>query len=275
MENLLIPYEARTNVGRGKALVLAPHPDDEVFGCGGAIMRHVEVGDPVRVIVVTDGGWQEDAGSETKEYVRRRQDECRNAAQVLGYGVPEFWGLADRHLCCNEKLVSRIGTAIADFTPAFVYAPSLYEIHPDHRALAMAAIEAVRRAGVILVMYEIGAPFRPNCLLDITNLRERKRQAMYCFKTQLVQNDYVALVEALNRFRTYTLPAGVEAAEAYWLLDGKTLPGNAAELYSLEAEEQRRYGSCLTEQRHDMAKFSQHMLQVCGGLSNMFAKRMS
>jgi len=36
--------------GEGVALVLAPHPDDEVFGCGRAIMRHVEVGDPVHVI---------------------------------------------------------------------------------------------------------------------------------------------------------------------------------------------------------------------------------
>ncbi|MGK0657973.1 PIG-L deacetylase family protein, partial [Methylococcus sp. S2T] len=32
------------------AIVFAPHPDDEVFGCGGAIMLHVSNGDPVRVV---------------------------------------------------------------------------------------------------------------------------------------------------------------------------------------------------------------------------------
>ena len=120
MENLLIPYEARRNMGRSNVLVFAPHPDDEVFGCGGAIMRHVEAGDPVRVVIVTDGGWQEDVGSEIKVYVRQRQDECRNAAQVLGYGVPEFWSMADRHLCCDETLVRRIGAAIANYSATFV-----------------------------------------------------------------------------------------------------------------------------------------------------------
>ena len=54
-ESELIPYHAVGEVGQGSALVLAPHPDDEVLGCAGAILRHVARGDPVRVIILTDG----------------------------------------------------------------------------------------------------------------------------------------------------------------------------------------------------------------------------
>ena len=55
MEMQLIPYESVRKIEGTRILVLAPHPDDEVFGCAGAIMRHVAAGDSVRVAVVTDG----------------------------------------------------------------------------------------------------------------------------------------------------------------------------------------------------------------------------
>ena len=54
MENLLVPNQATVEIPCARILVLAPHPDDEVFGCGGAIMRHVDRGKPVQVIVVSD-----------------------------------------------------------------------------------------------------------------------------------------------------------------------------------------------------------------------------
>ncbi|MCH2105723.1 MAG: PIG-L family deacetylase, partial [Planctomycetes bacterium] len=40
---------------RGRVLVIAPHADDEVLGCGGTLTRHIERGDEVEVLVLTDG----------------------------------------------------------------------------------------------------------------------------------------------------------------------------------------------------------------------------
>jgi LmbE family N-acetylglucosaminyl deacetylase len=166
------------------ALVLAPHPDDEVFGCGGVIMRHVEAGDPVHVIIVSDGGFQDImSGVDKTVYVQRRQEESVNAGRILGYGTPLFWGLADRDIEYGEKLVRKIISAIDSTGAALVYAPSIFEVHPDHRALGMTAIEAVRRSNEArqIAMYEVGVPLRPNVLLDITDLIERKQAAMACF----------------------------------------------------------------------------------------------
>ena len=49
------PLLAPDHLVRGKALVLAPHPDDEVIGCGGAILAHNDAGAEVVVALITDG----------------------------------------------------------------------------------------------------------------------------------------------------------------------------------------------------------------------------
>ena len=217
MESDLIPYAASASLPAQSALVLAPHPDDEVFGCGGAIASHVRLGVPVCVVVLTDGA---KFGDESE-----RANESRAAAKVLGYGEPEFWNLPDRGLRYSDRLVQRIADLITRTGTDLVYAPSPWEIHPDHRQASGLAIEAVRRVRypVRLAFYEIGVPLRPNILLDITTYLGAKEAAMRCFRSQLAQQDYVAHIQALNLYRTYTLPCGVLAAEAYWVVTADEL----------------------------------------------------
>lgn len=213
----LVPYSACTSLPARAALVLAPHPDDEVFGCGGAIAQHISAGVAVNVVVLTDGALYGDPGV--------RQSECLAAATILGYGEPEFWNLPDRGLRCDELLVQRLVKTIARLNADLVYAPSPWEVHPDHRQAYMLAVEAVRRSaqGTRLALYEVAAPLRPNRLLDISDLVETKQQAMRCFESQLKQQDYAAHLEALNRYRTYTLGVHVRSAEAYWLVSPQEL----------------------------------------------------
>ena len=40
---------------RKKILVVAAHPDDELLGCGGAILYHLNRGDKIRIIIVAEG----------------------------------------------------------------------------------------------------------------------------------------------------------------------------------------------------------------------------
>ena len=192
--------------------MLAPHPDDEVFGCGGAIASHVRMGIPVGVVILTDGALFGNASIRT--------GECLAAANVLGYGQPDFWRLPDRGLRYSEELVQRIVDRIEASGIDLVYAPSPWEVHPDHRQTALLALEAVRRVGqpVRLAFYEVGVPLRPNVLLDITASLDAKQDAMRCFESQLAQQDYVQQIQALNQYRTYTLPRDVRAAEAFWVL---------------------------------------------------------
>ena len=207
----MVPYDACSVVPGKAVLVLAPHPDDEVFGCGGAIAKHVESGHPVCVVILTDGALYADSDL--------RQRESVAAAQLLGYGMPEFWGFPDGELRYSDELAQRLADRIAQCGADLVYAPSPWENHPDHRQTQLLATEAVRRSApnVRLAFYEVGAALRPNVLLDITTVLDTKEAAMRCFASQLVHQNYLGHIQALNFYRTYTLGPDVKSAEAFWL----------------------------------------------------------
>ncbi|MEE8429196.1 MAG: PIG-L family deacetylase [Gammaproteobacteria bacterium] len=236
MQESPVPNKADKRIGGKRALVFAAHPDDEVFGCAGAIMRHVQDGDNVQVIIVTDGAYPVKDSIDPQSYRKTRQQESIAAAWVLGYGLPDFWGLPDQGVEYGEVLVERMVEAIFASDADTIYTPSVYEAHSDHRVVALSAMEAVRRCerNVELLMYEVGVPLRPNTLLDITSLMDRKSEAMACFKSQLRYQSYDEQITALNRFRTYTLPAQIQSAEAYRKVTALELANNPLLAYGLE-----------------------------------------
>ena len=218
VENTLTPFTASLCIDASSVLVLAPHPDDEVFGCGGAIASHLRAGTPVQVVVLTNG----DKGGDSV----RRREESRAAGKVLGYGEPVFWELADRNLQWSEALQQRVCDQLTAHKVDLLYAPSPWELHPDHRHTALLAIQAVRRLhqpGLRIAFYEISSPLRANVLLDVTQSVEVKTRAMGCFTSQLAQQDYADHVLALNRYRTYTLPRATQYAEAFSVHDNASL----------------------------------------------------
>lgn len=218
MESDLVPYTAAREIPAKQVLVLAPHPDDEVFGCGGAIVSHLNHGSAVHVIILTEGDCHGDSSI--------REKESQSAAAVLGYGAPEFWKEKDRGLMADERLIARLAETIRAKHIDLLYAPSPWEVHPDHRQTCLLAIEAVQRIDghFRIAFYEVGAPLRPNILLNITPQLALKEQAMACFASQMQHQAYSEHISALNRYRTYTLPADIQAAEAFLLLNADELP---------------------------------------------------
>ncbi len=206
-------------------------------------MRHIEQGAVVHVIIVSDGayGISED---QTAAYISQRQQESIDAGRILGYGSPVFWRYRDRQIRYDEKLIQEVSAAIRETDADLVYAPSVLEMHPDHRMLAMAVIEAVRRIGkhIRILLYEIGVPLHPNLLLDITGLMPRKNAAMECFVSQNEKQRYDLHIASLNRYRTYTLPAHVTAAEAFNLIPAEELANDPLKLYRSEHSRQKAMG---------------------------------
>ena len=172
---------------RGKVLVLAPHPDDETIGCGGAIVFHRRRGDPVVVVFATDG----ERGDPKGRYrgrglaaVRRR--EARAAAKVLGVSRLEFWHFPDLGLARENELGPRLALLLKRERPDLVYRPALSDPHPDHRALDRAFRKASAAVpGVRDLAYEIYGGSKPGWFLDITPFFPEKIRALRASRSQL------------------------------------------------------------------------------------------
>lgn len=232
-ERELIPYEASV-FESARALVLAPHADDEVFGCGAALASLRDRGIPVHVWVASDG-----AGDEPDRESRRKIEELRAAESVralseLGGAALHRGGFPDRGLLERVgELADALTLLLARIGPDLVFAPSPVEVHPDHRGVAEALLAVGRRpatdpGAVVLsqariAFYEISQPIRPNFLLDATPFRERKDRAMEAYASQISGKPYPDLVRGLNSYRRMTLGPDATAAEAYFVLPGNLL----------------------------------------------------
>lgn len=268
LEHFYTPYEAVERLEGHVIAVLAPHPDDEVFGCGGLLHALAEAGADIRVAIITDGAEQ---GVEEETVTVRQQESCA-AANVLGYSAPTFLGFSDGQLLEDSELQVKVSQWLKSQSPDLVLAPSIWEMHRDHRAVAFAALESmeVLSADAHLAMYEIGVPLKPNTLVDITAHADVKASAMACFASQLAVQEYDKHIQGLNRFRAYTLGMSVKAAEAYCVLtqdEAQTLAkGETPEQINvvlLEAEKQVR---ALREERNvyqaDLVKAQRDLLSV-------------
>ncbi len=216
LETFFTPYHAIDSLPGKTVAVLAPHADDEVFGCGGTLAALVERGADVKVLVISDGENHGDSDVSSSE----RSLESIRAAEILGYSAPMFWTLRDSKLSDEKTLLDQVKKWLFEIQADLLIAPSLWEMHRDHRAVAIVALRAmeVLPTHAKLAMYEVGVPLTPNALIDITAHASKKMSAMECFNSQLAMQSYAQQIDGLNTFRTYTLAKTVERAEAFKLL---------------------------------------------------------
>lgn len=205
---------------RGTVLVVAPHPDDETIGCGGAILLHKARGDRVVVVQVTGGeaGDPNALQGDATALVATRRREARAAGERLGVDETRTLAFADGKVAPDEALVAALVAEIDRACPAIVYAPSLLECHPDHLATGLATARALRRSPLIvrLLGYEVNHPTLASFLLDITPFIDAKRDALACFESQQRYNDLVGKRLGLAYARTINIDLrGIEYVEAF------------------------------------------------------------
>lgn len=136
-------------------LVLAPHADDEVIGCGGAIARHVARGDTVRVLVLTRPSLHANAYVNAQRYGvavddawRTRQAEAQTCAGILGvhYVFAEFPEVAE-HAYSKTDMISAIEREVRTLWPQMVYTSHPADVNQDHRLVYECTLIAARPRG--------------------------------------------------------------------------------------------------------------------------------
>lgn len=213
-------------------LVIAPHPDDEVLGCGGVIARHSARGDRVQVVVVSRGT----PDIFPPEEVEKTRSELAAAHQLLGVEDVHFLDFPAPRLDTvpGHLLADRLTRLVREIQPGTVYAPHWGDLHSDHKAVYWATMVATRPNSVSrverLLCYETlsetewGGPsadnaFSPTVFFDIGEFLSAKLQAMACYRTQLKefpQSRSLRSIEALARLRGSSV--GLDAAESFVLV---------------------------------------------------------
>jgi LmbE family N-acetylglucosaminyl deacetylase/glycosyltransferase involved in cell wall biosynthesis len=202
-----------------RALVLAPHPDDETIGCGGSVALHAECDDHVTVLFLTDGGAAGDP--------EVRKAEARKACQALGAQTVLFWDYPDRHLPSEGEAVERLLALLEKEKPEVLYCPSPWEVHPDHLAACRLGSAALRRyaQSIDVLYYELGNPLQPNSLVDVSGVFEKKRHAISQHQSQLALAPYDRYMESFACLRSYTVAgtSGATHCEAFYHIQSREL----------------------------------------------------
>ncbi|MBO9625706.1 MAG: PIG-L family deacetylase [Microbacterium sp.] len=141
--------EATAILSSRRTVVVAPHPDDETFGCGATIARLRAAGVDVHLLVVTDGGESpRPAGVSLEQMIVLRQEETIVALAALGVERENitFWDYADGDLPAHRAdLTDRLTAFLSAQAPEQVMVTSALDRHPDHAVVGLAARDAVGR----------------------------------------------------------------------------------------------------------------------------------
>lgn len=135
-----------------RVLTIHAHPDDVEFSCGGTVARWAAEGSTVTLCIVTNGDKGSDDPEMTPELLAAiRKEEQQAAADILGVSEIVYLGRHDGLVVADIELRRDITREIRRIKPDVVLAgdPSQYWFgseyinHPDHRAVAEAAMGAI------------------------------------------------------------------------------------------------------------------------------------
>lgn len=209
--------------------VLAAHPDDELLGLGGTILRHRAEGDEVHVLVMSEGAssrYEDHMGSELAR-------SAEAAAEVLGVSSIELAGWPDQRMDAIPliDLTQYIEERMRQRSPHILYTHFFHDVNADHGVVARAAWTAARSYSQpkLRQIYAFETPsstewawpspetaFHANHFVDISGHLDRKLEAMACYESELRPDPHPRSLRSLRTIaQRWGSVIGVEAAEAF------------------------------------------------------------
>ena len=215
-----------------RVLVIAPHPDDEVLGCGATIAKRVSAGDKVYVCIVTEG--REPMYS--KKFIKKERKEMYDALKSLGVQNILLLQFPSAQLdtipqhIINDVIMDVINTV----KPDEVFIPHIGDMHKDHQIVADAAMVAVRPNGKFRVKrvlaYETLSEtdwnipnqqnaFIPNVYEDVGDFLYSKAVAFSKYESQVRKFPAARSLGALKALAEHRgAIVGMKHAEAFMLI---------------------------------------------------------
>lgn len=172
-------------------LAIGAHPDDVELGCGGTVAKMVAEGKKVGILDLTRGELGTRGTAET------RKEEATEAAKILGVEFRENLGFRDGFFINDEAHQMEIIKVIRKYQPEIVLCNSFEDRHIDHGKASGLVEKACFLSGLKMIEtaqdawrpkhifhYIQWLPLTPHFVLDISGYLEKKKEAVFAFKTQ-------------------------------------------------------------------------------------------
>lgn len=218
-----------------RTLIVAPHPDDELLGCGGTLLRRVSesgnVGWLLMTAITKERGWSD-------QRIDQRTIQIEQVMQGLNVEPHHFYSLnfptAELDQISMTDLIGNISYVFRDFKPDEVLLPHPGDVHSDHRVVfdaASACTKWFRYPSVKRVMtYEtlsetefglnpVEKSFRPNLFVDISEQLDSKLKLLSIYESELGEHPFPRSLDAVRAVALLRgSQMGVQAAEAFQIL---------------------------------------------------------
>ena len=215
-------------MSNNKIIVVAPHPDDETLGCGGALLRHKAEGDEIHWLIATE--------MEESQSIKQRNTEINKIKNLYDFDSINRLGLSTTKVDKYNvsELVLKISSIFNKVKPNIVYLPFKGDVHSDHKCMFYAAYSCTKSFRYPFIkkiyMMEILSEtefsvstkddsFIPNSYVDIDHYIDKKIEIMNVYKSEISEPPFPRSeknIRALSTFRGST--CGHEYAEAFVLL---------------------------------------------------------
>jgi len=207
-----------------KVICVGAHPDDPESGCGGTLAKLSLAGHDVTVLYLTRGE-AGITGKSLQQAAEIRTGEAEAACRMLKL-KPLFLGQIDGDTIVDSQWIEKISVLLADEKPDVVFTHWPIDSHKDHQAASVLTIQSWMRARkkFDLYFFEVCAgeqtmTFRPTDYVDITEVRDLKRKALFCHISQDPPSIYACGHSIMEEFRGREF--GTTAAEAFVRMTGK------------------------------------------------------
>lgn len=170
-----------------KILAIGAHPDDIEIGCAGNLLKYVNSGHDLYLMVMTMG---EKGGD-----LQIRKEEQIKSAEIMKARDLIWGGYKDTELSPNvNELVSDIENLLKKIKPDFFFVNYVDDSHQDHRSLCRAAISASRYIRNVL-FYEVPTTqnFSPSVFVDISDTIEDKINSLLAHESQVTKTNIEGL----------------------------------------------------------------------------------
>ena len=222
-----------------RILVVAAHPDDEVLGCGGTILRRISEGDEAYCVALSDGvsSRYENPSVADFEAIGKRADCFNKASELLGFKKHWLLSLPDNRFDSVPllEIVKTIEEVKNEVKPDIVYTHFQGDLNIDHRTTVQAVLTACRPLPeeTTKEIYAFKIPsstewaasvvgdshFKPNVFIDISKTLEQKIEAMKVYKSEIKPFPHPRSPEALKASAMHWgTHAGLKAAETFMLI---------------------------------------------------------